>query len=286
MITLGIGELAAAVALMFPGVFGGEGGIGIDRVYGSPWLGLTFGPARQVYYLIAAYCMACAVAMYLFTGTPLGRMLNAVRDNPVRAAFVGYNPQRVRHLAFMVSGFFAGVGGALMAIHLEIVTGADSLGMARSGYLLFTFLGGAGYFFGPVIGAVLMVCSSMLLSHYTQAWLLYLGLAFVLMVMFAPGGVAGGMVALTQALREGRIRRHAGRYVVQAVAAALMLLGGSALVEMLYHLQLDGDIDPTLRFLWFTLDVGSTVHWMAAGFLVLLGWGVLAISRRVPGESS
>lgn len=287
MITLGIGELAAAVALMFPGVFGGEGGIGIDRVYGSPWLGLTFGPARQAYYLIAAYCMACAVAMYLFTGTPLGRMLNAVRDNPVRAAFVGYNPQRVRHLAFMVSGFFAGVGGALMAIHLEIVTGADSLGMARSGgYLLFTFLGGAGYFFGPVIGAVLMVCSSMLLSHYTQAWLLYLGLAFVLMVMFAPGGVAGGMVSLAQALREGRIRRHAGRYLVQAVAAALMLLGGCALVEMLYHLQLDGDIDPTLRFLWFTLDVGSTVHWMAAGFLVLLGWGVLAISRRVPGESS
>src|SRR5574343_1811083 len=82
MITLGVGELVAAMALMFPEIFGGEGGITTDRVYGTSFFGITFGPAIQVYYLIAVYCFVCMAAMFAFTGTPLGRMLNAVRDNP------------------------------------------------------------------------------------------------------------------------------------------------------------------------------------------------------------
>ncbi|MBL8365122.1 MAG: branched-chain amino acid ABC transporter permease, partial [Comamonas sp.] len=100
MITLGVGELVAAMALMFPEFFGGEGGITTDRVYGTSFFGITFGPAIQVYYLIAVYCFVCTAAMFAFTGTPLGRMLNAVRDNPERAEFIGYNTQKVRYLAF------------------------------------------------------------------------------------------------------------------------------------------------------------------------------------------
>ena len=287
MITLGIGELVAAIALMFPGVFGGEGGMAINRVYGTPWFGWNFGSALQVYYLIAVYCLLCCAAMYLFTLTPLGRMLNAVRDNPVRAAFIGYNPQRVRHLAFMASGFFAGVGGALMAIHLEIVTGADSLGMARSGsYLLFTFLGGAGFFFGPVIGAVLMVLSTVLLSHLTQAWLLYLGLAFVLTVMYAPGGVAGMVAALVHLVRSGKWRRHWGLYVLLCGACLLAFWGVAMLVEMVYHLQLDGDFDSTLRFFHATLDVHRGTDWLVAFALALVG-AVTArmVHRRLEARS-
>src|SRR5688572_3174184 len=75
MITLGIGELVAAMALMFPGFFGGEGGVTTDRVYGTPVLGLNFGPQIQVYYLIAVYCFVCTALMYAFTGTPLSRIL-------------------------------------------------------------------------------------------------------------------------------------------------------------------------------------------------------------------
>lgn len=271
MITLGIGELVAAIALMFPGVFGGEGGISINRVYDTPFFGLTFGPALQVYGLIAVYCLACTAAMFLFTRTPLGRMLNAVRDNPVRAEFIGYDPQRVRHLAFIVSGFFAGVGGALMAIHLEIVTGADSLGMVRSGaYLLFVFIGGAAFFFGPVLGAVLMVLSTVLLSHFTKAWLLYLGLAFVLMVMFAPGGLMGICVSVAQAFRSGRMRRNMGHCLLLCMAAVPAFLGAAALIEMTYHLQLEGDFEPTLRFLHFTLNVHNAVHWTIAAVVMLV----------------
>jgi branched-chain amino acid transport system permease protein len=86
MITLGVGELVAAMALMFPEFFGGEGGITTDRVYGTSFFGITFGPGIQVYYLIAVYCFVCTAAMFAFTGTPLGRMLNAVRDNPERVS--------------------------------------------------------------------------------------------------------------------------------------------------------------------------------------------------------
>lgn len=111
MITLGIGELVASMALMFPEFFGGEGGITTDRVYGKGFMGITFGPAIQVYYLIAAYCFVCTALMFAFTGTPLGRILNAVRDNPERVEFIGYNTQRVRYFAFIIAGFFAGVGG-------------------------------------------------------------------------------------------------------------------------------------------------------------------------------
>ena len=281
MITLGIGELVAAVALMFPAVFGGEGGISINRVYGAPVLGLTFGSAKQVYGLIVAYCIVCTVAMLLFTQTPLGRMLNAVRDNPVRVEFIGYNPQRVRHLAFIVSGFFAGVGGALMAIHLEIVTGADSLGMARSGaYLLFTFLGGAAYFFGPVLGAVLMVLSTVLLSHYTKAWLLYLGLAFVLMVMFAPGGLASILVRSFEVIRRGEWRSQWRHYGVLLIGLILVVLGGSALVELLYHLQLEGDFESAFQHLGMSLNVRNRMHWAGALGVLLLGAALLDGVRR------
>jgi len=148
MITMGIGELVASMALMFPEFFGGEGGITTDRVYGSALMGITFGPAIQVYYLIAAYCFICTAAMFAFTGTPLGRILNAVRDNPERVEFIGYNTQRVRYFAFIIAGFFAGIGGGLAAINFEIITAADSVSVMRSGgYLLFTFLGG-----GPTWG--------------------------------------------------------------------------------------------------------------------------------------
>jgi len=155
MITLGIGELVWSMSLMVPEFFGGEGGVSGNRTVGRPFLGITFGPQIQLYYLVAAYCFASTAALFAFTRTPLGRMLNAVRDNPERVEFVGYSAQRVRYLAFMVSGFFAGIAGGLGALNFEIVT-AEVVGAARSGaYLLFVFLGGATFFFGPIIGAVL-----------------------------------------------------------------------------------------------------------------------------------
>jgi branched-chain amino acid transport system permease protein len=281
MITLGIGELVASMALMFPSFFGGEGGVTTNRVYGQPFLGITFGPQIQVYYLIASYCLVCTAAMYAFTGTPLGRMLNAVRDNPERVEFIGYNTQRVRYFAFIVSGFFAGVGGGLAAINFEIVNAADSLAAARSGgYLLFTFLGGATFFFGPIIGAVLLVFASILLSELSKAWLLYLGLIFLFMVMYAPGGVASLIMMNVRVAAYGKLRTLWVAYLALAGTALFAVLGVAAIVEMIYHIQLNAALGPVVPFLGASLDTRSLDTWAGAVFLLLASLGLFELTRR------
>lgn len=156
MITLGIGVLVATCATMFKEFFGGEGGITTNRVTGPPFLGITFGPGIQVYYLIALWCLLSMALMYAWSHTPLGRIANAVRDNPERAEFIGYDTQRVRWFTLIISAFFAGIAGGLSTINFEIVT-AENVGALRSAYVLIaTFIGGVGFFFGPIIGAVVL----------------------------------------------------------------------------------------------------------------------------------
>ncbi len=280
MITLGLGELMWSMSLMLPEFFGGEGGISSNRVVGAPVLGINFGPQIQLYYLIAAYCFVCTAALFALTRTPLGRMLNAVRDNPERVEFIGYDTQWVRYLAFMISGFFAGVSGGLWALNTEIVT-AEVVSAARSGaFLLFTFLGGATFFFGPVIGAVLMVVGLGILSELTRAWLLYLGLIFLVMVMYAPGGVASLLMMNLRVAAFGKLRAFWAGYLALAGSLATALVGVACMIEMLYHRQLDGALSNELRFMGATLDTTSPDVWIGAVLLLVVGAGAFEIARR------
>jgi branched-chain amino acid transport system permease protein len=280
MITLGVGELVAAMALMFPGFFGGEGGITGNRVVGQPFLGITFGPQSQLYYLIAIYTLVCTALMFAFTRTPLGRMLNAVRDNPERVEFVGYNTQYVRYFAFMASGLFMGISGGLAALNFEIVT-AEVVGATRSGaYLLFTFLGGAVFFFGPIIGAVLMVLALVLLSELTQAWLLYLGLVFTFMVMFAPGGISSLIMMNLRVASFGKLRPLMGSYLALAGTAATVLLGAAVMIEMVYHLQLNEALGPNMKFLGATVNAKGFDAWFGACFILVVGLVMFELVRR------
>jgi branched-chain amino acid transport system permease protein len=280
MITLGVGELVWAMSLMFPGFFGGEGGINGNRVAGQPFLGITFGPQIQLYYLIALYTVVCTAAMYAFTRTPLGRMLNAVRDNPERVEFVGYNTQFVRYFAFIASGFFMGISGGLAALNFEIVT-AEVVGALRSGaYLLFTFLGGALFFFGPIIGAVLMVLALVLLSELTPAWQLYLGLIFTFMVMYAPGGISSLIMMNLRVASFGKLRPLLGWYLMLAAAAALVFAGAGAMIEMVYHLQINQALGPKLKFLGITLDAQGTASWVGAVVVLAAGVLIFEVLRR------
>ena len=280
MITLGIGELVYSMSLMLPEFFGGEAGIPTNRVVPPAVLGVTFGPQIQVYYLIALYCFVCTCLMFAFTRTPLGRMLNAVRDNPERVAFIGYDTQRVRWFAFMIAGLFAGISGGLAGINFELAT-AEVVGAGRSGaYLLFTFLGGSTAFFGPVIGGVLMVVATVVLSDLTKAWLLYLGLAFVLMVMYAPAGVAGLILANLRLAAFGKLRPLLPGYLALLVTGAIAFTGASAMVEMLYHLQLNEALGPVMKFGGVMLDAKGAAAWTGAA--VLFGAGAVAfeLARR------
>jgi branched-chain amino acid transport system permease protein len=281
MITLGLAELVFAMSLMIPEFFGGEGGVSGNRVVGRAVLGISFGPAIQVYYLIAAYTLVSVLLMYAFTQTPLGRMLNAVRDNPERVEFIGYNPQRVRYTAFIIAGFFAGIAGGLGALTFEIVT-AEVVGAARSGaYLLFTFLGGATFFFGPILGAVLMVLAFVLLSEITKAWLLYLGLLFLLMVMFAPGGLASLIMMNLQMARWRKLGRLLPAYAALLGAGSVVLVVAFALIEMVYHRQLGGSVGPMLLFLGLQLDTSLPRYWLGAfGLLIAAGLVFRPVLRR------
>ena len=280
MITLGIGELVFAMSLMIPEFFGGEGGINANRVIGKAFMGISFGPPIQVYYLIAVYTFVAVGLMFAFTRTPLGRILNAVRDNPERVEFVGYNTQKVRYLAFIIAGFFAGISGGLAALNFEIVT-AEVVGAARSGgYLLFTFLGGATFFFGPIIGAVLMVLAFILFSEFTSAWLLYLGLIFLFMVMYAPGGIASLIMMNLRVAAFGRLRELWVSYLALAVTAMVALTGAAAMIEMVYHLQLNSAQGSTLKFMGAVLDTKSVNSWFGAVMVLATGVGLFEIARR------
>lgn len=270
MITLGIGELVSACALMMPEFFGGEGGISFNRVVGRPFYGISFGPQIQVYYLIAIWLFICALAIYAFTLTPLGRMANAVRDNPERAEFVGYDTQRVRYLTLILSSFFAGIAGALGAINFEIVT-AENVSTARSGaILLFTFIGGVDHFFGPLIGAVFGVFFTELLSNYTRAWQLYLGIFFILIVMYAPGGISS---LLIKGLHPKALKRAALLWplvLAICVSGLLAMLGLVSLIEMLFHHNLEFASGPALRLFGVSLDTSLSTSYIVIGVLVFV----------------
>jgi branched-chain amino acid transport system permease protein len=280
MITLGVGELVWSMSLMLPEFFGGEGGISGNRVVGQPVMGISFGPQIQVYYLIAVYCFVCTVLMFAFTQTPLGRMLNAVRDNPERVEFIGYDTQRVRYFAFMIAGFFAGIAGGLYAINFEIVT-AEVVGAQRSGaYLLFTFLGGSLFFFGPIIGAVLMVLAMVMLSEMTKAWLLYLGLIFLFMVMYAPGGIASLLMMNLRVAAHGMLRRLWPAYLGLAGTALVVITAVAVMVEMVYHIKLNEALGPIMTFAGISIDTHSSNAWVGATFLLITGVGLFEVTRR------
>ena len=280
MITLGLVELVFSMALMVPEFFGGEGGVTANRTAGPSVMGINFGPQIQVYYLLAVYTWCSAWILFAFTQTPLGRLLNAVRDNAERVEFLGFSAQRVRYLGFVVSGFFAGIAGGMYALNFEIAT-AEVVGPARSGaYLLFTFLGGATVFFGPVLGGILMVLAFVLLSEITKAWLLYLGLIFLFMVVYAPGGLAALILANARVVQAGQFTRLSSAYLRLALAGLLMLGSVSAWIEMVYHLQLHTAMDTTLVFLGLSLDTAIALHWWMVSLASLLGLALFEWQRQ------
>lgn len=238
-----------------------------------------------MYYLIATYLLLSTAAMHAFTRTPLGRILNAVRDNAERVEFIGYDARHVRFLAFVISGFFAGISGGLAAINFEIVT-ADYLSVAHSGsYLLFTFIGGATHFIGPIIGAVLMVLATVLLSELTKAWLLYLGLVFLLMVIYAPGGVAGLLTAGMQVLRSGRLSSMWRPVILVLAALALTLVGATFCIELVYQRSTASGAQAEVTVFGISIQMRQLPAWLGAGVaLTAAASALLAWARRQLGH--
>jgi len=286
MISLGIGELVAACALMFPGFFGGEGGVSGNRVVGKEsFLGFTWGPQVEMYGLIVAWAFLATVAMFALTQTPLGRMANAVRDNPERAEFVGYDTQRVRYLMLILSGFFAGVAGGLTALNYEIVT-AETLNAHTSGVvLLMTFVGGIGFFYGPIIGAILVTVMQIVIGGMTQAWLLYFGLFFLFMVLMAPGGIASVIAIQRNLWQAGLFRRMVPHYLAVAIPVLVLAAGVVGLIEMSYALLAGEGVgagDTATRVMKMELHLNTAGPWLTALAVTAVG---VALTRWIGGRT-
>jgi branched-chain amino acid transport system permease protein len=263
MISLGIGELIAASSLIFVSFFGGEAGVSGDRTFGPLFFGVDFAQDLQIYYLAAIWVFIATVFMYLFTQTPAGRMANAVRDNPERAEFIGYSARRVRFISFCASGLFAGIAGGLFALNYEFIT-EENLNAATSGrVLLMAYIGGLGYFIGPIIGAVLLTLMNSLLSNYSDLWLLYLGVLFLLTVMFLPKGFAGLIMMHQVAWLRGTLRRLALPYLITGIPAFIFILASVAMIELSHT---DGEV---FHYLGVSLERGSSMDWILVGGIAI-----------------
>ena len=278
MITLGLGEMVAAAGQMFPSVFGGEAGIYGNRMVGPQWFGLELAQAADVYWFMAFWTFLAVFAMWAFTRTPLGRMSNAVRDNADRLQFIGYPPRNIRFMIFIASGSFGGLAGGMAAVNYEIIT-PESLGLIPSGLaLLMAAVGGLGVFYGPIVGAIVVSLMNSMLSDFTEASILYVGLVFLAIVMFAPRGLGGGIEQFRVALREGSLAKRLPGWLTGAVAVILISLGLVLLIELLFQWR-HGD-DEFAQFFGLNFVVGEVMSWVWALIMFAAGVAVMRVSKK------
>jgi branched-chain amino acid transport system permease protein len=274
MISLGVAELVASSALILRTFFGGEAGISANRTKVFRLFDWSFGPQIQIYYLVATWTLIAVIAMYALTRTPLGRMCNAVRDNPERVQFVGYDPHVVRYLAFCFSGFFAGIAGALAAINFEIANSAY-LGAVQSGTVLFaTYIGGVGFFIGPIVGAIFVTILSLGLSDLTQVWQLYFGLIFIAVVLFAPGGITGLLMMHRPLLKAGTFGRVLPGYLIAFVPTLAMLIGLILATEIIVYYAVHFGDDSHIKAFGVPFDAANRYIWATAAILLVGGYWV------------
>jgi branched-chain amino acid transport system permease protein len=281
MITLGIGELMVTAALMFHHFFGGEGGVNANRMIGHSLFGLKYASGIQVYYLTLAWALGSALLMFFLTQTPLGRMANATRDNFERAQFMGYDPRIVRFLQFALSGFFAGIGGGLYAITYEIVTFDALAAPLSANALLMAYIGGSGAFGGPILGAVLITLLQSGVSLMSNSWLVYVGVLFISMVIFAPQGIMGLVMAHGPIVRAGQLGRLTVPYIRVIPPGLVMLLGFVGLVELASFLTIGAAQGKTLVLFGHHVDVHAALPWLFATACLLGGGAWLRVEARI-----
>jgi branched-chain amino acid transport system permease protein len=282
MISLGVGELIAASSIIVVAFFGGEEGISGDRTMGPTTFGFNFASQLEVYYLTAFWLVISALAMFLFSLTPMGRMANAVRDNEERAEFLGYSQRNVRFISFCASGFFAGIAGGLFAINFEILT-EENLNLATSGsILLITFLGGVGFFVGPIIGAVVFTLLQTVLSLYTDIWQLYLGVLFLATVMFFPFGLTGLIAMHIRPFKLGKLPMLYLPYLRMAMPALVGILSLASFLEIAFHSRHAAIGEEQMSLFGIEFNSHGLLPWLIVVALIIGSfWMVRRLSAQV-----
>ncbi|MBT3371479.1 MAG: branched-chain amino acid ABC transporter permease [Rhodospirillaceae bacterium] len=194
LMTIACAQIFFFIASKWTDVTGGEDGLlNIQR------LPLDLGLAEisiksnfNLYYLCFAAYVIIVVGMWRLVNSPFGKIITAIKQNDSRVAFLGYNVWLYKWIIFTLSCAISGLAGALFAMAQE---GAyiNIMSLQWSGIVILIVLIGGGFisFWGPVLGVIFYFLARDILGAYTEAWLLWFGLIFMLMVMFKPEGLAG-----------------------------------------------------------------------------------------------
>jgi branched-chain amino acid transport system permease protein len=189
LLTLAFNQLIWAIVWKWRDVTGGDDGLG---KFPKPELfGLTMKDPATFYYVSLIIIGACLFACWYFTRTPLGNICMSVKSNEERAQFIGFNVKASKLVFLTLLGFMAGVSGALYAQFQEFIATSVIDGAMSTNVLFMAYIGGIGYFWGPIVGSAIFVYLSEYLSSFTDRWEFILGVIFILVVLFAPQGILG-----------------------------------------------------------------------------------------------
>ena len=212
LLTIAFGQVFWFSAIKLHWLTGGEDGLlniprpPLDLVFFEVPLSDNF----SLYYLVVAILGLAVLVLWRIVNSPFGRILQAIRQNEMRAAFVGYEVWRFKLMAFVLSAMFAGLAGGLFAMAQESAY-PDVMSLHQSGLIVMMVLVGGGLvsFWGPVLGVVLYFVARDVLGALTETWLLWYGLMFMAMVMFRPEGLAGVLHRLRRRPQPGAAPRPA-----------------------------------------------------------------------------
>jgi branched-chain amino acid transport system permease protein len=213
MLTLAFAQIVWAICFKWNEVTGGEQGMPeipypsfdwVERV--APWVPFVGGYKTSEYFYFLSLLLVAASLWLLrrVVGSPFGRMLTTIRENPERAEFIGVNVRRYELAAFVVAGVFAGLSGGLFGIFNRGVFPDFAYWTKSSEVLIMTLLGGMGTFIGPALGALVLIWLNQQIVSYTQYWPLILGTILVVLLFVFPGGIAGALETAARRLRGGQ----------------------------------------------------------------------------------
>ncbi len=189
LLTLAFNQLIWAIVWKWRDVTGGDDGLG---KFPKPDLfGLVMKNPATFYYVSLMIIGACLFACWYFTRTPLGNICMSVKSNEERAQFIGFNVKASKLVFLTLLGFMAGISGALYAQFQEFIATSVIDGGMSTNVLFMAYIGGIGYFWGPIVGSAIFVYLSEYLSSFTDRWEFILGIIFILVVLFAPQGILG-----------------------------------------------------------------------------------------------
>ena len=267
ILTLAILEFVNSFSISFPSILGG---MTVDRTLNTSFFNIDYGSKRSVCFIVMAWLFITLYICYYFLKTPLGKMCNAVRENSFRTEYIGYSTYMIRYLSFCFSGFIAGIAGTLFVINYELVS-PEIFSLRESfNILCATFIGGTGFFLGPIIGATLFCLSGMALTRSTEIWSLYQGILLMIFVLYFPRGLAGFFIDQNYLIKSKSCLALIHHYFKVVVPIIITTISIAWLIECL-NIILNHQERAEFIFLWTLFSTSNPFNWVVAIILTAVG---------------